>query len=250
MWTGTVQTVMTREVVSVSPDATFKHVATLLADNDISAVPVVDGVGNLLGVVSEADLLCKQEHADDSAGAGPRRLAGRGVRARWRKAAGRTAAEVMTSPARTIAADASLPEAARRLGQGGVRRLCVVQGGRLVGIVARRDLLRSLRRADRDIQRQVCTEVFDQAVHASPRMVRATVLDGVVTLTGRVEYQGDIATAVRLVRLMPGVVDVCCRLDWAWNGDRVGEPVGDGCVPGVGAVGKSEGGVRDAGRRV
>lgn len=220
MTVATVRDMMTRDIVIARPTTPFKNLVDLMVGHGISAVPVVDGVGNLLGVVSEADLLCKQEHVDDPADARPPRLAGRRVRAEWRKAAGLTAADVMTSPARTITADTPLPEAARRLDHEGVRWLCVVDEGRLVGVLARRDLLRPFLRGDRDIQRQVYAEVLNQGVHANPAMVRATVHNGIVTLTGRVEYQGDVATAVRQVRLLPGVVDVCCRLDWTWNGDR------------------------------
>jgi len=219
MLTATVGDVMTRDVITVEPATPFKDVVDLMVNKGISALPVVDRACTLLGVVSEADLLCKEQHADEDDAAGPPHyFVGRQARAHWRKAAGLTALDVMTSPALSISSDASLPEAARQLANARVRRLCVVDDGRLVGIVARRDLLRPYLRGDGAIQEQVDAEVLDHALHANPTMVRATVEHGVVMLTGRLPYQGDVAVAVRLTRAVPGVVAVRNRLDWFWNG--------------------------------
>lgn len=219
MLTVIVGDVMTRDVITVEPTTPFKDVVDLMVNEQISALPVVDRTGTLLGVVSEADLLCKEQHADDGDAAGPpHHFVGRAARAHWRKAAGLTALDVMTSPAVSVGSDASLPEAARQLASTGIRRLCVVDDGRLVGIVASRDLLRPYLRGDAEIQEQVDAEVLDHALHANPTMVRATVEHGVVMLTGRLSYQGDVAVAVRLARNVPGVVAVRNRLDWCWNG--------------------------------
>ncbi|HVV19162.1 MAG TPA: CBS domain-containing protein [Pseudonocardiaceae bacterium] len=215
----TVNDVMTRDLITVASTTPFKDLVDLMVRERVSALPVVDAAGNLLGVVSEADLLCKEQHADDGPDVEPPRFANRRVRDHWRKAAGLTAVDVMTSPVLSVPSSATLPEAARHLASGGVRRLCVVDDGRLVGVVARRDLLRPYQRSDEDIQAQVDSEVFVR-VHAKRTMARATVTKGVVTLTGRLEYQGDVSTAVRLIRAVPGVIAVRNRLDWQWNGTR------------------------------
>lgn len=215
---ATVRDVMTRDVITAESSTPFKDLVELIVDNGVSALPVVDHVGNLLGVVSEADLLRKEEHADDQPTTAPPRFAGHKVRDHWRKATGLTATEVMTSPVLSVTADTALPEVARHLASAGVRRLCVTDDGRLVGIVARRDLLRPFLRGDDEIQAQIDTEVLDQALHANLTMVRATVEHGVVMLTGRLEYQGDVSTAIRLIRAIPGVVAIRNRLDWLWNG--------------------------------
>lgn len=219
MLTNIVGDVMTRDVLTVEPTTPFKDLVDQMVNECVSALPVVDREGTLLGVVSEADLLCKEQHADEDDVAGPpRHFVGRLARAHWRKAAGMTAADVMTSPALSVAEETSLPEAARLLAAAGVRRLCVVKEDRLVGIVSRRDLLRPYLRGDNDIQEQVDAEVLDHALHANPTMVRASVENGIVLLTGRLPYRGDVAAAVRLVRKVPGVVAVRNRLDWFWNG--------------------------------
>src|SRR5262245_32808812 len=98
----TVASVMTTKVITVTPQTPFKDVVATLSGNGISAVPVVGPHGALIGVVSEADLLPKQEFhggADPIPHGVPRR------RARWYRALGLTAAELMTTPAVTIGPD-------------------------------------------------------------------------------------------------------------------------------------------------
>jgi CBS domain-containing protein len=117
--TTAVASLMTRRPVSVPAGAPFASVAAVLSRNGISAVPVVDRDGALLGVVSQADLIG------------------------GRDGAGLTARELMTAPAHTVAADATVLTATRLLAKAGVRRLFVTEGGRLAGVLSRRDLLRS-----------------------------------------------------------------------------------------------------------
>src|SRR4051794_921453 len=133
----TVGDVMTRSVASVSLETSYRDAVDTLTDRRISAAPVVDADGRVLGVVSEADLLHKIE-ADDAHG--PGRVA-RPSRRAAAKAHAATAAQLMTAPAITIGPRASVGEAARRLEREGVKRMPVVDDdGRLIGIVARRDL--------------------------------------------------------------------------------------------------------------
>jgi CBS domain-containing protein len=222
--TTTVGDVMTRKVITVGPATPFKDIIGVITANSISAVPVVDSEGKLLGVVSEADLLHKQEHQNDDAESGPSLFSGPRTREHWRKAGGRTAAELMTTPAPTVSAGTTLPDAARALSQAGVHRLFVIDGGFLAGVLARRDVLRTFLRGDEDIQAEIGRDVFDNALHANKNNVRATVEHGVVTLTGRLEYEGEVGRAVQLIHAIPGVVEVKNRMGYVWNGEgtRVG----------------------------
>jgi CBS domain-containing protein len=219
MQTTTVEDVMTSMVIGVPPATPVKDIIDLIVGSGISAVPVLDDKGVVLGVVSEADLLCRQEHQDDDVESHRPIALRHRSRVRNRKAAGLTAADIMTTPALTVPSTAFLPSVARLLAKVGVRRLFVVDSGRLVGVVARRDLLRTFLRSDDDIRADIDHAVFDRVLHANPTMVRATVDDGVVTLTGRVDYQDDVDTAEHLVNSIRGVVAVKNRLDYCWDGE-------------------------------
>lgn len=219
----TVADVMTRDVVTVGPDASYKEIVEKLIGGGISAVPVLDDHGALLGVVSEADLLRKEEHVDDEPGVGRPVLAAPHVRIRWRKAVADTARELMTSPVRTVSSQAALPNVARMLAQLRIRRLFVVDAGRLVGVVARRDLLRGFLRGDGEIREEIEREVFGRVLWATPGAVLVRVNEGVVTLSGRLEYQAEAEIAARLVKAIPGVVNVRDELDYRWvdEADRI-----------------------------
>lgn len=210
----TVRDVMTRDVVTVAPATPYKDLVDLMLGERIGALPVLDRRRALVGIVTETDLLCRAAHADGH----PFTL--RRVRKDRRRASGLSAAAVMSAPVLTVAVTDSLPSAARAFARTGVHRLCVVDGGRLVGIVSGRDLLRPFLRGDPDICREVAVDVLGKALHADPAMVRASVANGEVLLTGRLEYQGDVIDAGRLTGQVPGVLAVHNRLDWHWNGTR------------------------------
>ncbi|HKP98695.1 MAG TPA: CBS domain-containing protein [Actinomycetes bacterium] len=208
-----VRDVMTQDVVTVDQHASFKEVARVLTERRVSALPVLDGEARVVGIVSEADLLLKEEFPE-----GPpegRLFEGRRRRHARVKVAGDTAAEVMTSPAVTIGPDASIPEAARLLHHHGIKRLPVVDpAGPLLGIVSRADLLKIFLRADADIATEVRQEVLRRAMWMDPDTVVVEVRDGVVTLTGQLERRSLISITVSLVRGLDGVVDVVDRLSF------------------------------------
>ncbi|MFL6072100.1 MAG: CBS domain-containing protein [Mycobacteriales bacterium] len=210
----TVAAVMTTEVITARLSTPYKDLATLMVTHDVSALPVVDSAGTVISVVSEADLLPREEfHGQESP---PRHaLAGHRRRVEYAKANGTTAAELMTSPAVTVGADATLPAAARTMIRVGVKHLPVVDAaGSLRGIVSRHDLLRSYVRDDEEIRRQVITEVFGRLLWLSPGEVDVAVHDGVVTVAAEVETRGLVAVTIALVRAVDGVVDVVDRLSY------------------------------------
>jgi CBS domain-containing protein len=195
----TVASMMTTSLVTAVPDTTFRDLVAAMAENGISALPVVDGLGRPIGVVSEADVLAKQEFhgGQDELPHGDR--AGR---ERWYRAQGRNAAEVMTAPVRAVHADESVSHAARLLATSGVRRLYVTdRDGRLIGVVSRRDLLRVYLRGDEELRAESVELLL--AAGNEPGAVEVRVRDGVVTVDGQL---GD--AAVRMVRAVPGVVSV------------------------------------------
>jgi CBS domain-containing protein len=129
------------------------------------------------------------------------------------KAAGDTAAELMTAPAVTVGPEASVAEAAKLLERHGIKRLPVVdEAGRLVGIASRADLLKVFLRSDEDIRREIREDVLLHTMWVDPSTFTVDVRDGVVTLAGPLEFRSLIPIAVRLVHGVDGVVDVVDRL--------------------------------------
>jgi CBS domain-containing protein len=205
---GKVSAVMTADPITVSPQTPFKDIAQLLTGNGISAVGVVDKTGALVGVVSEPDLL-PHLWEDRKPRWRDRRLA--------RKATACVAKDLMTSPAVTIDAEATLAAAAAAFAHTGVRRLFVLRNGKVAGVLARRDLVRVFTRGDADLEREVCDRVFREQLNLGPDRVRVEVRAGVVTVVGRVERRSDIDPVTRLIEELSGVVEVRNRLDYVWN---------------------------------
>ena len=155
----TVSDVMTRTVVSVNAFAPFKDIVRRMQEYRVSAVPVVDEDDIVLGIVSEGDLILKE---DADLEGEPRFLDGARRRQDRSKAAGRIASELMTAPAITIGPDATLGEAARLMHRRAVKRLPVVDpaDGTILGIVSRTDLLKVFLRDDAEIAREVREDVI------------------------------------------------------------------------------------------
>ncbi|MFE2032296.1 CBS domain-containing protein [Streptomyces scopuliridis] len=205
----TVSEVMTRPVIAVSPEAGFKEIVATMARWKVSAVPVLAGDGRVVGVVSEADLLPKEEFRD----ADPSRLEQLRRLDDLRKAGALTAEDLMSVPAITVREDAPLARAARTMTRGKLKRLPVVDGeGMLRGIVSRGDLLKVFLRSDEDLAEEIRAEVVERLFLVSRENVRVSVTDGVVTLSGRIGDTALVPVAARLVRAVEGVVDVECDL--------------------------------------
>ncbi|MFE6905555.1 CBS domain-containing protein [Streptomyces erythrochromogenes] len=206
----TVNDVMTKKVIAFSPDAGFKEIATAMERWKVSAAPVVEGEGHVVGVVSEADLLPKEEFHDHRLGM-IEQMRHLGDTA---KAGSLRAEELMTTPAITIHPDATLPQAARLMAERHVKRLPVVDAdGNLKGIVSRADLLKVFLRSDDALTEEIRRDVVLTLFPVSHSQVKVTVSQGVVTLTGRVRDAGLIPVAARLAQAVEGVVDVRCRLE-------------------------------------
>lgn len=200
-----VEDLMTRDVVTVGPDASLKEVARVLVERGISGMPVCDEDGRVLGVISEGDILHKERGRVERHG-GP--LAWLCDGAASAKAEARTAREAMTAPAVTIGPERPASTAARLMVEKQVNRLPVVSNGKLVGIVTRADLVRAFTRSDEEIAEDIREEVLRQALWADPGTVEVTVREGEVGLAGRLETKADVALLEKLTEKVPGVVAV------------------------------------------
>jgi CBS domain-containing protein len=200
----TVADVMTTDVVVARRSTPFKEVVRLMEERHVGSLPVVDDDGiEVLGVVSEADLLVKEQGLDVPAGRGRRRRAIAG------KAHALVAGDAMTSPAVVLPPEASLHGAARVMCERGLKHLPVVDGhGRLVGIVSRSDLLRVFLRSDDEIRREIVEDVVQRTLWIDPSSIDVKVTRGVVTLRGQVERKSLIPVMVGLIQAVDGVVEV------------------------------------------
>jgi CBS-domain-containing membrane protein len=210
--------VMTEDVVAVQQDTRYRDIVNLLVSRRVSAVPVVDPFGHVVGVVSEADLLHKV-----AVTAEPEPW----IFPAWRrrderaKAGGRTARDLMTTPAVVVLPSLSVAAAARRMQREQVKRFPVEDDlGRLVGIVTRGDLLKMHLRTDAEIQHDVVEELRRQELGLEPGKAWVETTDGIVKLVGRLHLRSAVDHATRLAHHVPGVVDVVDELSYDTD-DRV-----------------------------
>jgi CBS-domain-containing membrane protein len=201
-----VKDVMSTHPVTVSTTSSFKEIAAKLREFRVSAFPVLDAGGTVIGVVSAADLLAKEARQDRPGGV-------RGTvtsilhRTEQAKAAGVMAADLMTRPAVTVTPDETVEHAARLMYDRKVKRLPVVDaGGHLVGIISRTDILAVFDRTDEEIRVEITSQVIPG--RSEPSWYSVLVKDGVVTLEGTPETVSIGHEVVSQVRHVQGVVAV------------------------------------------
>jgi CBS domain-containing protein len=220
-----VRDVMTTEVITVGPTTPLRDVARVLADNRISGLPVVDEAGSVLGVVSEADFLVKEQGADGIRHRPLARLVGesRTTRARLARLAARTAGEAMSSPAITVAPWMRIAQAAQVMLERRINRLPVVEHGCLVGIVTRADLIRAYVRTDAELAHTIREEILWRTLMLDPATFVVQVEDGVAHVSGAVQRRSSAELIAHAVAMVPGVLDVRTDVSW-WLDDSRNEP--------------------------
>ncbi len=188
---------MTSPAITVTPEMHCKDAAALLVRHRISALPVLDSSGRLVGLVSEADLLPLEATPDPRSQATPlpQRL----------EPLARRVDEVMTPEVYTVDEDADLGVVAQRMLEANVKRFPVLSGGRVVGIVSRHDLVKVIARTDEEVEAGVKTALNEEGMRLTALGVH--VRDGVVELAGDGDRQ-TLRLAEILARSVPGVLDV------------------------------------------
>jgi CBS domain-containing protein len=207
---------MTRDPIAVGPETPLKDVAAILLEHRISGVPVIGERLEVLGVVSEADIVAKEVGPDPR----DRRLIAWLLGGRYvdrQKVEARTAAEAMESPAITVAAGETVAEAARLMTDLGIKRLPVVDGeGTLIGIVTRTDLVRAFTRSDEEIEREI-REMLLVTLWLDEPGLKLRVERGEVRLAGKMRRRSDAELLTHLTQRVPGVVRVSSTLRWDWD---------------------------------
>lgn len=218
----TVADVMTRDVISVSTATPVSEIAGALAAKRISAVPVVGVDGMLVGIVSESDLIRRAEIGTERRRSWWRKIIAdvEAESAEYVRAHGRKAQHVMTAPVVTTTEDMTLADVADVMEKRRLKRLPVVQGSRLIGIVSRSDLVRAVARhrvppstqpaADDAILRDLMARV--KAVTPSHMLINVSVHRGDVDIAGLVDSAAEREAILVAAENTPGVRSIQDRM--------------------------------------
>jgi CBS domain-containing protein len=226
---ATAREIMTSPVITVGPDTPFRNVAAIMLDRGISGVPVVDDDGRLLGIVTEADLLYKEEVPQPQPALIP--WHGSSLRLerivdRHKKATGLTVGELMTENVVTATEETSAHELAHLMLTRGINRIPIVRAGRVVGIVTRADVLKLFTRSDEALLITV-KETLTHDLWIDPKGLTITCINGLVTIAGEVDRHTDRDLVIRWIKTIDGVVGVNAdRLDYRIDDLALGRVVG------------------------
>jgi CBS domain-containing protein len=232
-----IRDIMSTRVISIAPDASVLEAIRLMLQNHISGLPVIDSSGAVVGVITEGDFLRRGETGTERKRPrwlefllGPGRLADEYV-----KTHGRQVNDVMTREVITIADEAGLDEAVDIMERRRIKRLPVVRGGQVIGIVSRANLLHALvglaaaapppTMADTAIREELLAE-FARQTWAPAALVDPVVKEGVVELWGTITEEAQREALKVCAENIPGVKSVVSHLTWIepMSGIAIGEP--------------------------
>jgi CBS-domain-containing membrane protein len=213
-----IKDVMTPEVISIRADRPFREAVELMLAARVSGLPVLDADERLVGIVTEADCVAKEAASPER-----RRRTLRAVidpvfaqsAERAVASTGTKVADVMTCDVAVAKPDEAVRSVARRMLELGVKRMPVEsEDGELVGVVSRHDLIKVFRRSDDTLASDV-RATLARSLYVSPEHdVWVTARNGVVTVTGRVLRESDVAIVPEIVRTVDGVVDLVVDLEF------------------------------------
>ncbi len=213
--------VMTPTVLTVAPETRVPEIAQMMLDRHVSGLAVVDAKGAVVGVVSEGDLIRRPEIETDK----PRSrwlrffLSDEDLARSYVKTHGMRAKDIMTQPAETVPPDADLAQVVRVLDAKHIKRVFVVEKGRLTGVITRADLLRALHAreelaakavpaSDQEIRSLILKAIGEQGDWADGTVINVQVADGVAHLWGSIEYESQRKALLMLVENVPGVKSI------------------------------------------
>ena len=216
------QQIMTRAVVTVTPDSTILEAADIMLKHHVSGLPVVDAAGKLVGIVSEGDFIRRSE------------IGTQRKRSRWLKFLmgtdatqyvrehGRKVSEVMTRDPLTIAEEATLEEIVNAMEANGIKRMPVMRDGKLVGIVSRANLLHAVASLAREVPDPTADDdhIRSRIIQAlekhdwSPFGLNVIVRDGIVHLSGVITDEESRHAAIVATENVSGVKKVHDHLSW------------------------------------
>jgi len=214
--------IMTRSVFTIMPDATILEAAKTMLRHHVSGLPVVDAAGKLVGIVSEGDFVRRGE-------IGTQRKRGRWLTlllgdsvADYIREHGRKVSDVMTSEPITVTEDATLEDIVNAMETNDIKRLPVMRGDNLVGIISRANLLQAVASLAREIPDPTADDdhIRRRIIQAlektdwSPFGLNVIVRDGIVHLSGFIIEEQSRQAAMVAVRNVAGVKQVHDHLCW------------------------------------
>ncbi len=202
--------IMSSPVITVSPDTPFRNIVAMMLQHGISGLPVVDEDGRLLGIVTEADLLLKEEEPH----AQPALIPWHGsslrlerILDRHRKFEGMMAGDLMTENVVTATEETSAHQLAHLMLAREINRIPILHDGRIVGIVTRADILKLFTRGDQALLEAV-REVLVRDLWIDPKGLSISCLNGIVAVAGEVDRRTDRDLLFRWIKSIDGVVGV------------------------------------------
>jgi CBS domain-containing protein len=214
------QDVMVRDVVTVAPDTKVAEAVALLVKHDISALPVVDANGNLVGILSEADLLQREELGAEHHHPWwmETLMPASKLAEEFSKAHGKTVTEVMSTDVISAREDTPVSEIAALLERHRIKRVPIVSDGKVVGIVSRSNLIQALASSkpasepksatDRSIRLELLERLGEQQRWTDFGSRNIIVQDGVVHLWGLISSESERKALTALAQGIPGVSEV------------------------------------------
>ena len=216
--------IMTRSVITVTPDTTVLEAANLMLRHHVSGLPVVDRAGLLVGIVSEGDFIRRSEiGTQKKPGRWLKFLLGAGAAATdYVHEHGRKISEVMTVDPVTVTEETPLDQIVSSMERHGVKRLPVMRDGKLVGIVSRANLLQAVAGLARDVPDPTADDdhIRDRIAVAiekndwSPFGLNVIVRDGIVHLSGVITEERSRQAAIVAAENVAGVRKVHDHLCW------------------------------------
>ena len=220
-----VRNLMTTDVLTIGPDAPLKEAARRMIEAGISGLPVTDD-GKLVGIITEADFVKTEADRRKKERAGLLRFF---TDSGGPAATARNVGDVMTRDVLTLRPDTDHAEAARIMQAEGIKRLPVVDGGKLVGLVSRTDMLKAFARPDAEIIAEIVDRVLGDVLWIPAQKVDVACEDGNVVLSGRLETKSDADLLEELTRRLDGVVSVSAHLTYEVDNTKTpmtGAPLG------------------------
>jgi CBS domain-containing protein len=216
--------IMTRPVITVTPEATIVEAANLMLQKHVSGLPVVEAAGKIVGIVSEGDFIRRSE-------IGTQRKRGRWLRfilgpgksaSDFVHEHGRKVSEVMTKSPLTITEDTALEEIVELMEKNNVKRLPVIRGDKVVGIVSRANLLQAVASLAREVPDPTADDdhIRNRVIDAMekndwcPFGLSVIVKDGIVHLSGVITEERSRQAAVVAAETVQGLKQVHDHLCW------------------------------------